>query len=581
MTTLLANVGAARRVREFRRVGQDLTLLSGLLVAVAFVAIAILWPLATMLGTVFSAEAFPVFVRFLTKPVYLAIIRNTVVLGLTVAAAGTALGFLFAFVQERVAAPRLLKRLLHIMALVPVVSPPFAVAIAVLTLFGRSGIITYRMLGVRGEIYGLPGLTLVMTLSFFTVAYLGLGGMLRALDPSLDEAATNLGAGKWHTFRTVTIPMLGPGLASSFLLLFVEAIADLGNPIVLGGDFTVLAARLYIAITGEYDILAGAVLSVILLVPSLIVYLVQRYWAGRASIISVTGKPSGRTTLLTDPRVALPLLGLAVVFALLILLIYVTVFAGALTQLLGINNAFTWEHFKFVLLGYGSKAMIDTTLLAGIATPLAGLLGMLIAFLVVRKQFTGRGALDFATMLGLAVPGTVFGIGYLLAFNDPLKLGGVVVFPKLTGGAAVLGGALAIVLVYIIRSTPAGLRIGVAALQQIDPAIEEASVSLGADQARTFRKVTLPLIRPAFFSGLVYSFARSMTTISAIIFLTTPNTRIMTQQILNETDAGRYGNAFAYVVILVAIVLAGMAIMNAVVGTRTGAERALMREVGG
>jgi iron(III) transport system permease protein len=527
-----------------------------------------------MVGTSLSTDALPIFVRYLTPPQG-QILINTVLLGLVVATVGSAIGFLFAYVQVRVPAPRWLKRFMHVMALLPIVSPPFALAIAAISLFGRSGLITRDLLGLQTNIYGLPGLTLVMSLSFFPVAYISLSGLLRALDPALDEASTNLGAGRWRTFRTVTLPLLLPGIASGFLLLFVEALADLGNPIVLGGDFTVLASRLYIAIIGEYDVLAGAVLSVLLLVPSLIVYFVHRYYAERASVVSVTGKPSGRGAELTHRPTAVVLLALATGVACLVLLLYLTVLAGAFTPLLGVINTFTTRNFEYVLFGYGIDAVTDTTFLAALATPLAGLLGIIVAFLVIRGRFVGRGALDFGTMLGVAVPGTVFGIGYLLAFNSPLQVFGVTLLPKLTGGTALFGGALAILLVYVVRSTPGGLRAGAAALQQVDPSIEEASVSLGADQATTFRRVVLPLIRPAFLTGLIYSFARSMTAISAVVFLTTPQTRIMTQQILNETDSARYGNAFAYCVILIAIVLAAIAILYFVVGARTNAERAI------
>jgi iron(III) transport system permease protein len=205
---------------------------------------------------------------------------------------------------------------------------------------------------------------------------------------------------------------------------------------------------------------------------------------------------------------------------------------------------------------------------------------MMIAFLVVRREFFGRNALDFGTMMGIAIPGTIVGIGYILMFNTPSTislplLGNITLKPKLTGGRAVFGGALAIVMVYVIRSTPAALRAGTAALAQIDPSIEEASISLGADSARTFRRITLPLIRPAFLAGLIYAFARSMTTISAIIFLTTPQTKIMTQQILNEVENGRYGNAFAYCVLLIAIVMVAISVLYFLVGSETGAERQL------
>ncbi|MFN8374020.1 MAG: iron ABC transporter permease [Anaerolineae bacterium] len=430
------------------------------------------------------------------------------------------------------------------------------------------------------DIYGLDGLTIVLSLSLFTIAYLNLKGMMQALDPALEEAATNMGASKWHIFRTVTVPMLIPGIASSFLLLFVEAIADLGNPLVLGGDYEVLATRIYVSIVGLYDTRAAAVLSVILLVPSLTVFLVQRYWISRVSVVSVTGKPAGTPQLITHPLVRWTLFGLVMAVCALIVMIYGTIFIGSVTRVLGTNNEFTLQNFAFDINGLGSEAMTDTTTLSAFATPIAGLLGMLIAFLVIRRVFPGRGALDFATMLGIAVPGTIFGIGYILVFNNPLEvnlpiIGSITLLPKLTGGRALLGGALAIVIVYVVRSVPAALRSGTALLSQIDPAIEDASTSLGADSAYTFRKVTLPLIRPAFLSGLIYAFARSMTTISAIVFLTTPQTKIMTAQILNEVENGRYGNAFAYCVILIVIVLAAIGILYFTVGSSSGAERSL------
>jgi iron(III) transport system permease protein len=567
-----------RQIAEFWRIFQDPVLFIGLILVVIFVVVAILAPIYKMVEESQTAKGQGLFDRYLNSPVYRRIIENTLKMGLIVGATGTALGFLMAYVQVKMRVP--FKRFMHIMCLIPVISPPFAVATSVLLLFGRSGLISKRMFGVRYDIYGLDGLTIVLTLSLFTLAYLNLKGMMLALDPALDEAATNLGASKWRIFRTVTLPMLLPGIAGSFLIIFVEAVADLGNPLVLGGNYEVLATRIYVSIVGLYNTTAAAVLSVILLVPSLVVFAVQRYWVSRLSVISVTGKPSGRPQEINHPLVRWPLFAFAIAVCLLIVLIYAVIFVGSLVNVFNVDNTFTLEHFDFVINGYGSEAMKDTTQLSAIATPVAGIVGMLIAFLVVRKKFLGRGALDFATMMGIAVPGTILGIGYLLMFNRPNDItlpliGTVTLIPKLTGGRAVFGGAGAIVLVYIIRSTPAALRAGVASLSQIDPVIEEASISLGADTFATFRRITLPLIRPAFFSGLVYAFARSMTTISAIIFLTTPRTKIMTAQILNEVENARYGNAFAYCVILIGIVLVAIGILAVAVGTTTGTERTL------
>ena len=590
----MSTLNRSRPVRQLRQIFQDPVLALALVLVSLFVFIAIILPILAMVGTAFSPDSLPLFDKYLGQSNYQTIIMNTVVLGLSVGLLGTLLGFLFAYVQVKVKAPAFVKRVMHLIALVPIISPPFALASAAILMFGRNGMITKGIFGVRcfwgqgrtcNDIYGLDGLTVILALSLFTIAYLNLKGMMQALDPALEEAATNLGASKWHIFRTVTIPMLLPGILGSFLLLFVEAIADLGNPLVLGGNYEVLATRIYITIIGLYDTSSAAVLSIILLVPSLTVFLIQRYWVGRQSVVSVTGKPAGTPQQITHPLVRLPLIGAGLAVCLLVIILYLTIFAGAFVNILGVNNEFTLSHFDFVINGYGSAAMTDTTVLAAIATPVAGILGMIIAFLVVRKSFMGRSVLDFSTMLGIAIPGTIIGIGYLLIFNNDIQLtiplGSdaaplvLTLIPKLTGGRAVFGGALAIVIIYIVRSVPAALRSGVAALSQIDPAIEEASISLGANSALTFRKITLPLIRPAFLSGLIFAFARSMTTISAIIFLTTPQTKIMTAQILNEVENARFGNAFAYCVILILIVLVAIGVLYAAVGSTTGAERSL------
>lgn len=569
----MQSIRESQSYKRFNALTKDPLLFLAIVFIVVFVFVTILLPLIAMVGEALSTEGLPLFTRYFTDPVYQSIIWNTLLLGTTVGLAGTIVGFLFAFVQVKLDVP--FKRFMHIVALIPVISPPFALATAAIVLFGRSGTISRGIFGVRYDIYGLDGLTLVMTLSFFTIAYLNLRGMMEALDPALDEAATNLGANKWRVFRTVTLPMLLPGFASSFLLLFVEAIADLGNPLVMGGNFEVLATRVYVTIIGLYNTTGAAVLSVILLIPSLLVFVVQRYWISRISVVSVTGKPSGTPQTINTPIVRWGLFGIVMGICLLIILIYGTIFHGAFVRVPGVRWDWSLEHFDFVLSGLGAQAMRDTTSLSLIATPVAGIIGILIAYIVVRKEFMGSNLLDFSTMLGIAVPGTIIGIGYILAFNTPITIGEFVLIPKLTGGQGAFGGALAIVLVYIIRSVPAALRSGVAALSQIDPSIEEASISLGADNARTFRRIVLPLIRPALLAGLIYAFARSMTTISAIIFLTTPQTKIMTQQILNEVENGRYGNAFAYCVILIAIVMVAIGILYVAVGGKTGAERRL------
>lgn len=538
---------------------------------VAVLLIILVLPLVTLLSTAATAEGLEIVTSMVTSPVNRTILLNTMLLGLLVGAVGTLVGFILAYAQVKLAFRG--KKLLHLVALMPIVAPPFAVATAAIVLFGRNGIINRQLLGMNNDIYGLPGLVFVLSLSFFPVAYMNFKGMLETLDPSLDESAASLGSSKLRVFWTVTVPMLVPGFAGSFLLLFVEAIADLANPLVLGGDFTVLSSRAYLSVIGEFNMQAGAAFSLVLLMPALLVFLVQRYWTSRKNVVSVSGKPAGRTQPVTAPTVRIPLLVLSFLILAVILLMYATVFAGAFTKILGVNNEFTLKNFAYVFSGVGLRATVTTLVLALIATPIAGILGMVIAWLVVRRLKRTSGLLDFVGMLGLAVPGTVIGIGYALAFNTPFEINGVKVLPALAGGGAIMAGAIAIVMVYVIRSLPSGQRSGIASMHQISPAIEEASISLGSSHPMTFVKITLPLIRPALISGLTYAFARSMTTLSPIVFITTPQVKIITSQILSEVGSGRFGNAFAFCVVLIVIVLTVIGGIN-LVTNRLGARDA-------
>jgi iron(III) transport system permease protein len=544
--------------------------IGAVVVSVAVVVLGSLIPLAMILKTAFSAEALPRYGEFVTSWADLSILRNTLVLGVLVGVCGTAVGFLFAFVQTRLDVP--FKRVLHILALVPIVSPPFAIATATIVLYGRSGIITNGLFGLEYDIYGLDGLTFVLSVSFFPVAYLSLVGMMRALDPALEEAAMDMSASRWRIFRTVQLPLLAPGLAAAVLLLFVEALADLANPLVLGGDYTVLASRAYLAVTGEFDTTSAAVYSVILLAPAVAMFMAQRYWLSGKVRTTVTGKPAGSVHLIRG-WARWPIAGAAYLIALVILSLYATVILGGFTEVFGINNKFTLRHFREVLFGQGQEAVGDTALLAAIATPIAGLLGVVIAWLVVRQLRATASWLDFVGTLGIAVPGTVYGIGYVLAYRTDWTIGPFTLIPSLVGGTAVFGGSLAIVLSFVIRSMPAGQRTAVGALAQLHPSIEQASADLGASQATTFRRITLPLIRPALLTGLCYSFARCMTTVSTVVFLVTPETKIMTSQILNASNNGRYGVAFAYCTVLTVLVLLAFGVIRLILGSTAALNR--------
>ena len=479
---------------------------------------------------------------------------NSLRVGVLVAVISTVIGYVAAFVLTRLDVPG--KRFLHLATILPIISPPFVSAVSILFLFGFNGLVTKHLLGLNDfNIYGFHGVVWSQVFTFAPIAYLSLRGVVASISPVLEDAALNVGATKWQVFWKVTFPLTMPGIASAFLIVFIESLADFGNPLVLAGaGFPMLAPQAYLEITGSFNLGRGAMLAMILVLPSMTAFAIQRYWIAKRQYVTVTGKPTASTSKIVTAPVKWGLYGFVTFFAAMVMAFYAVIVVGSLTAVWGFDYTFTTQHFAYVF-DVGFKTITDTLIIALITTPISGVLGMMVAFLIVRRAFPAKGLMEFGSILSYAVPGTVVGVGYILAFN---------------GAPFYLTGTLTIlVLCFVFRYVPVGIQSGVAVLRQIDPSIEEAAQNLGASTLTTFRKVTLPLIAPAFFSALVYAFVRAMTAISAAIFLVSANWNLMTVQILNQVGSGRLGVAAAYSILVIAIVLVAITVINAVVTRMT------------
>ena len=350
--------------------------------------------------------------------------------------------------------------------------------------------------------------------------------------------------------------MAAPGIASALLVIFIESLADFGNPLVLAGsNYPTLAVQAYLEITGMYNLAGGAALAVILLIPSVSAFILQKYWVSKKSYVTVSGKPTRSTVKSVSGAMQWILFAFCVVVSIVVLVFYGIIFVGAFSRAWGFDYSFTLRNFSYVW-DVGYKTIVDTVTVALVSTPISGILGMFIAFLVVRRNFIGKGLMEFTSMLSFALPGTVVGIGYILAFNTKPLL--------LTGTLTIL------VANFVFRYVPVGIQNGIAALHQIDPGIEEAATDLGASSQTVFRRITLPLISPAFFSGLVFAFVRAMTAISAAIFLVSADWNLMTVQILAQVSSGRLGAAAAFSLILVGIILVAIFIIRILVDRLLG-----------
>jgi iron(III) transport system permease protein len=467
-------------------------------------------------------------------------LRNSLLLAVAVGVATTGLGLAFALLDAR---SRLwTRRLLGPLSLVPIITPAFVLGLAFIYLFGRRGSITHGLLGLdTGVFFGPLGVGIAQVMAFTPITFLVLSGVVRSLDVALEEAAQTLRATPWILLRTVTGPLLVPGLANAMLLVMIESLADFGNPILLGGGTPFLATEVFLAIEGRFDPHEAGVHGVVLLALALGLFLAQRHWLTGVSVVTVTGRPSGGRPVPLPRLVDWSLTSLFLVYATLSALLYGSLFLGGFVRVWGIDHSLTTMHYRDMVT-VGLPVLLDTARLAVIAAVPAALLGFLIAYLTTRHRFIGRGALEFCALLSYALPGTVMGVGYILAFNQ----GGL----KLTGTGAILVAA------FVFRGMPVGVRSGIAALAQVDPVLEEASALLRADVPATLRRVVLPLMLPALLTGFIYCFVRAVTAVSQVIFLVSPGHDLATVLLLSWAEYGHLGRGAALASVLVVFLAA-------------------------
>ena len=545
---------------ERKKLMADPILVSTIVVLIAFLTLFILYPLAILLvDSFYGGEGFTLatFQKVMAMPTFRTAITNTLKVGFLVGILSTLVGLLFAYVEVYVKMWRFVGGLFKVVSMLPVVSPPFVLSLSMIMLFGKAGIITRQWLKIYdNSVYGFWGIVIVQTLTFFPVCYMMLKGLLKNIDPSLEEAARDMGASRWKVFATVTFPLLLPGLGNAFLVTFIESIADFANPMIIGGSYDTLATTIYLQITGAYDKEGAAAMAVVLLCITLGMFIVQKYYLEAKTAATLTGKASRGRMLIADRSVTIPLTILCSLATLFVIMMYACVPIGALFPTWGYKfTPLTFKWFGQVFSRYhGLQAFRDSFVLSLIAAPITALLSMIISYLVVKRKFRSKGFIEAVSMLAMAVPGTVLGVGYIRGFSGGVFHTGFL--QSLYGSAAIL------IIVFVVRSLPTGTRSGISALRQIDKSIEESAYDMGADSFKVFMTVTLPLIKDSFLSGLVTAFVRSITAISAIILLVTPSVYLITVQINEFAEKGAYSIACAFATILILITYGSVLLMN-------------------
>ncbi|EHS52041.1 ABC-type transporter, integral membrane subunit [Rhizobium sp. PDO1-076] len=499
---------------------------------------------------------------------------RTLFLAIMTAFGSTMLGLGFALVATRTRFP--FKKGLRLLTVLPIITPPFVIGLALTLLFGRAGVITEGLSSLFGIepgrwLYGLTGIWIAQVLSFTPISFLVLIGVVEGVSPSMEEASQTLRADRWRTFWRVSLPLMKPGLANAFLIGFIESMADFGNPLVLGGSHGVLSTEIFFAVVGsQNDPSRAAVLAIVLLFFTLSAFLAQRFWLSGKNFATVTGKGDSGSHIALPRGLSIGVHAVVIPWMIFTLVVYGMILVGGFVKTWGLDNSLTLDHYirafsvdfsngGIAWTGVAWNSFWTTMEIALISAPLTAAVGLLTAYIIVRQKFAGRNLFEFALMMSFAIPGTVIGVSYIMAFNlPPIEM---------------TGSALILIACFVFRNMPVGVRGGIAAMSQLDKSLDEASLTLRADSFRTIRKVILPLLRPAITAALVYSFVRAITSISAVIFLVSAEYNMATSYIVGLVENGEYGVAIAYSSMLIVVMLVIIAGFQLVVG-----ERRLRRE---
>jgi iron(III) transport system permease protein len=500
--------------------------------------------------------------RSLTNSLYVSIVTMVIT---------TVLAFFFAYGLTRTTIPG--KGLFYTVSTFPLIAPSIIQGLALILLFGRNGLVTHYVLHTSWNIYGATGIIAAECLYCFPNALFILYTTLSAVDTRLDEAAQSLGASALKTFYKVTLPSAKYGIASAAALSFNLTITDFGVPVVIGGNYSVLATDIYQQVIGMQRFDLGATISVILLIPSVAAFLLNYYLTKKSYALI-----SGQARPFLQPSRPLKKWAFTIycwIPCIFILAVFMTVFLGSFVKTWPYDFSLTLKHFNFPSLGGHAPvwtefwafvlkgewqsiiaykyAPIWNSLWVSILVAIGGAtLTLLAGYIIEKKKPKGDQILYTLSVLPAAIPGTVMGLGYILAFNKPYFF--------------IYGTFWIIIINIIICNFTLGVLSSIANLKQIDKSIEEAAVSLGANPITSFTRVVFPLTRTAFFSNMAFFFMRAMTTISAVIFLISAKVKLAAIEIIFLDIDGRTASANAMCTIIILIVVGMLVAMRLITG---------------
>lgn len=528
------------------------SLLCAWIIVAVFFCVCVIFPLVCVLTSAKIADYRTVF----TQPVWHSAMGNTFVQCICSSVLSVIVGYVFAYAVVKAEIPG--KKFFSLVPIIHLITPPFVGGLAFILLFGKQGVITHTILGLDVSLYGFWGLLVAQVLSFFPMAFLICSQVLRGINTNIEQSARSLGAGEFRIFLTVTLPLSWPGILSSFLFIAVSVLSDFGNPLIVGGRFRVLAVEIYTQLTGWLNIGTSAVLGIVLVIPSVILFLLQNRISKKLEVKTATvgGKSYGivqtnRVPVLTK----IILFSFVLIFSLFIIAQVIAIIAGSFQQLWGINTKLTLKHI-LAISNYG-KELKNSVIFAMLSAVLSTVMATISSYLIHRTDVPLRKTLDVMAQLPSAIPGTLHGLSISIAAN-------LLHFKNST---------ILIILAMTIAFMPFAYRIISNSFGQLGPNLDQSARSLGANQLISLLTVLVPLARGGIFSGFVYDFIRGVGTLSAVIFLVSFKTPLASIQLINLAEQGAWGRAAALAMILTIItfVILGIGlILGKIINIRAG-----------
>lgn len=531
--------------KSIKRLFKDPSSLILVLTSVIFLTLFVIYPLIVVVFT----SGFDNWGTFFSKPRYGKALVNTIVSSSLSAFTATAIGFIYAYAINYSNIKG--KKFFRFIAFIPLLAPSVMSGLAFLLLFGRGGMISQWLnsnFNIELDLYGLPGLWIVQTISYFPLAYMTITSVLHSISPNLEIAAQNLGARGFKLFRTITLKLALPGVINAFLLVAINCFADFGNPKLIGGNYSLLAVEIYGEIINNEPGLAS-VMGIILVIPALLVFWLQNKVLSKGSYSTITGKPvSGLKRITTSKKTDTLLFVFNSLISLFIISMFAITILYAFTKNFGRDNTFTLDHIMKVVFSSSSPAVLNSLVLSLISAVLAVAFALVLAYIIIRKPFPGKKLLDFTAVLPIALPGTFVGLALIVAFSK--------------GPIVLQGSAVLIVIAMLLKQMPVSYRGLSASFKQVDKSIEEAATNLGANSQKTLSTIVFPMLQKTVVANFVYAFMKNMNTLSTIIFLITPKWVVAAVSIFNYAETGTYYWAAAVAVGLMGATLGTLGIIK-------------------